>query len=193
GCFPPFYAFFFVDFGNFEASKNELTSLSRNMKKPLGVLRLWLFLLAGSLAIATVHAQNPGFRVPLPLGDTAGRPQDSVLRIRNMDPYFTVHVDSTLAYQFEINRDPANYYFFLRHSPVGLKIRENGLLTFRADKSYFLSGRLKYDYEYHVNLGVQNLNDPKDRLDTTFTISFFTTEIIPSHVKPTLSSVLYVD
>jgi hypothetical protein len=163
------------------------------MKKPTGALRLWLFLLAGSFAIATVHAQTPGFRVPLPLGDTTGRPEDSVLRIKNMDPYFNVHVDSTLSYQFEINRDPSNYYFYLRNAPVGLKIRENGILTFHADKSYFLSGRLKYDYEYHVRLGVQNLNDPKDRTDTSFIISFFTTEIIPSHVKPTVSSVLYVE
>ncbi len=125
--------------------------------------------------------------------DTIGRFEDSTLRIKNMDPYFNVHVDSTLSYQFEINRDPAKYYFYLKNAPVGLKIKENGLLTFRADKSYFLSGRLKYDYEYHVSMGVQNLNDPKDKLDTTFTISFFTTEIIPSHLKPTVSNVLYME
>ncbi len=125
--------------------------------------------------------------------DTTGRFEDSVLRIKNMDPYFNVHVDSTLSYQFEINRDPSKYYFFLKNAPVGLKIKENGLLQFRADKSYFLSGRLKYDYEYKVDLEVQNLNDPKDHLDTTFTISFFTTEIVPSHVKPTVSNVLYVE
>lgn len=138
-------------------------------------------------------AQNPGFRIPLQLTDTSRRYDDSTLRIKNMNPYFTVHVDSTLTYQFEVNRDPGRYYFYLRNAPVGLKVRENGLLTFRADKSYFLSGRLKYDYEYHVTLGVQNLNDPKDKMDTSFIISFFTTEIIPSHVKPTVSSVLYVD
>ncbi|GGA86076.1 hypothetical protein GCM10011511_06420 [Puia dinghuensis] len=138
-------------------------------------------------------AQNPGFRAPLQLSDTSRRFDDSTLRIRNMNPYFNVHVDSTLTYQFEINRDPGRYYFFLRNAPAGLRLRENGLLTFKADKSYFLSGRLKYDYEYHVNMGVQNLNDPKDRLDTNFIISFFTTEIIPSHVKPTVSNVLYVD
>lgn len=125
--------------------------------------------------------------------DTTGHFEDSVLRIKNMDPYFNVHVDSTLSYQFEINRDPSKYYFFLKNAPVGLKIKENGLLQFRADKSYFLSGRLKYDFEYKVDLEVQNLNDPKDHLDTTFTISFFTTEIVPSHVKPTVSNVLYVE
>lgn len=138
-------------------------------------------------------AQNPGFRIPLQLSDTTKRYDDSALRIKNMNPYFNVHVDSTLSYQFEINRDPSRYYFYLRNPPVGLKIRENGGLTFKADKSYFLSGRLKYDYEYHVTLGVQNLNDPKDKMDTSFIISFFTTEIIPSHVKPTVSSVLFVD
>src|ERR1700760_463992 len=152
------------------------------MKKPLGVLRLWLLISAGILFFSTVSAQNPGFRGPMQM-DTAGRASDSLLRIRNMNPYFNVHVDSTLSYQFEINRDPGKYYFFLKNAPVGLKIKENGLLTFKADKSYFLSGRLKYDYEYHVNLAVQNLNDPKDRSETTFPISFFTTEIIPSHVK----------
>lgn len=158
----------------------------------MGVLRLWLSISAGILFFSTIQAQNPGFRVPMQM-DTTGRFEDSVLRIKNMDPYFNVHVDSTLSYQFEINRDPSKYYFFLKNAPVGLKIKENGLLQFRADKSYFLSGRLKYDYEYKVDLEVQNLNDPKDHLDTTFTISFFTTEIVPSHVKPTVSNVLYVE
>ncbi|HEV2480188.1 MAG TPA: hypothetical protein VGS79_10985 [Puia sp.] len=162
------------------------------MKKPLGVLRLWLLISAGIMFFSTIQAQNPGFRVPMPM-DTTGHSEDSVLRIKNMDPYFNVHVDSTLSYQFEINRDPSKYYFFLKNAPVGLKIKENGLLQFRADKSYFLSGRLKYDFEYKVDMEVQNLNDPKDHLDTTFTISFFTTEIIASHVKPTVSNVLYVE
>ncbi|HEY4108782.1 hypothetical protein [Puia sp.] len=163
------------------------------MIKPALILRLWLFVSVGLLFGMKGVAQNPGFRIPLQLSDTSRRYDDSLLRIRNMNPYFTVHVDSTLSYQFEINRDPGRYYFYLRNAPVGLKVRENGLLSFRADKSYFLSGRLKYDYEYHVTIGVQNLNDPKDKMDTSFIISFFTTEIIPSHVKPTVSSVLYVD
>ena len=125
--------------------------------------------------------------------DTAKKSDDSLLRIRNLNPYFTLHVDSTLSYQLELNRDPGKYFFFMKNAPVGIKVRENGLLTFKADKSYFLSGRLKYDYEYKVNIGVQNLNDPKDRVDTSFTIVFFTTEIIPSHVKPTVSAVLYLE
>ncbi|WP_431216049.1 hypothetical protein ACQ86N_16220 [Puia sp. P3] len=128
--------------------------------------------------------------MPLQL-DTAGT--DTTLRIRNLNPYFTLHVDSTLSYQLEINKDASRYFFFIRNAPVGLKIKENGLLTFKADKAYFLSGRLKYDYEYKVNIGVQNLNNPKERLDTSFTIVFFTTEIIHSHVKPTVSNVLYIE
>lgn len=161
--------------------------------KPALALRLWLFISVGLLVGLKGVAQNPVFRIPLQLSDTSRRYDDSALRIKNMNPYFTLHVDSTLSYQFEINRDPSRYYFYLRNAPVGLKMKENGLLTFRADKSYFLSGRLKYDYEYHVNIGVQNLNDPKDKIDTSFVITFFTTEIIPSHVKPTVSSVLYMD
>jgi hypothetical protein len=161
------------------------------MKKPLGVLRLWLFVSAGMMFFAKGLAQNPGIHAPL--ADTVGHSSDSTLRIRNLNPYFTLHVDSTLIYQLEINKDPNKYFFFMKNAPVGLKLTEQGLLTFRADKSYFMSGRLKYDYEYRINIGVQNLNDPKDRLDTAFTIVFFTTEIIPSHLKPTVSNVLYVD
>src|ERR1700761_542161 len=164
------------------------------MSKPLSFIRLWyLALLIAGLAFTNRGVSQSPFRIPLQLSDTTKREEDSVLRIRNLDPYFTIHVDSTLSYQLEINRDPSKYYFFLKNAPVGMKIKENGQLTFRADKSYFLSGRLKYDFEYKVNLGVQNLNDPKDRVDTSFTIVFFTTETIPSHVKPTVSNVLYLD
>jgi hypothetical protein len=44
-----------------------------------------------------------------------------------------------------------------------------------------------------VSIGVQNLQNPTERVDTTFTIQFFTTEIIPSRLKPTVNSVLYAD
>lgn len=119
---------------------------------------------------------------------------DTVLRIKNLNPYFTLHVDSTLNYNLEINRDETKYYWYLKNSPVGLKInKDNGLLTFKAEKSFFLSGKLKYDNEYKVMLGVQNLDNPKDRVDTSFTIVFYNTEIIPSKVKPTVSSVLTVE
>src|SRR6476620_11586357 len=119
---------------------------------------------------------------------------DTVLRIKNLNPYFTMHVDSTLNYQLEINRDPSKYYWYLRNSPVGLRLnKDNGLLTFKVEKSFFLSGKLKYDNEYKVNIGVQNLDNPKDKVDTTFTILFYNTDIIQSKVKPSVTSVLTVD
>lgn len=119
---------------------------------------------------------------------------DTVLRIKNFSPYFTLHVDSTLDYQFEINKNPIDYYWYLKNSPVGLKInKDNGNLHFKAEKSYFLSGKLKYDNPYKVKLGVQNLNDPSDNMDTTFTLLFYNTDIIPSKIKPTVSNDLIID
>lgn len=125
----------------------------------------------------------------LPLIPLAPVPHtDTVLRIRNLNPYFTIHVDSTLNYKLEINKDSSKYYWFIKNSPVGLHInKDNGLLTFKADKSFFLSGRLKYDFPYKVSLGVQSLNNPLDRVDTAFTIQFYNTEIIPSHLKPSVA------
>jgi hypothetical protein len=120
--------------------------------------------------------------------------EDTVLRIKNFSPYFTLHVDSTLDYHFEINRDPQQYYWYLKNSPVGLKInKDNGVLHFKADKSYFLSGKLKYDNEYKVRMGIQNLNDPSDKVDTVFTLVFYNTEIIPSKIKPTVSGDLVIE
>ena len=119
---------------------------------------------------------------------------DSILRITNLNPYVTLHVDSTLSYNLDINKESKNYYWFLRNAPVGLKIsKDDGILTFKADKSFFLSGRLKYDKEYKVSLGVQNLKNAKEKVDTFFTLVFYSTEILPSHVKPTISSVLLVE
>ena len=116
------------------------------------------------------------------------------LRIKNLNPSFNVHVDSTLSYKLEINKDQSKYYWFLRNPPVGLRInKDNGLLTFRAEKSYFLSGKLKYDYQYRVNVGVQNLEVPGEHVDTAFYITFYNTDIIPSKVKPTVGSTLTVD
>src|SRR6185369_5502357 len=120
--------------------------------------------------------------------------QDTILRITNLNPYFTQHVDSNLSYQFEINRDPSKFYWYIRNSPVGLRInKDNGLLTFKAEKSYFLSGKLKYDVDYKVDVGVQNLRDPKERVDTFFTIVFYNTDIVPSKVKPSITSSLTMD
>ncbi|WP_240966097.1 hypothetical protein [Pseudoflavitalea sp. G-6-1-2] len=119
---------------------------------------------------------------------------DVALRIKNLNPYVTLPVDSTLNYRLEINKDQTKYYWYLRNSPVGLRInKDNGQLTFKAEKSYFLSGRLRYDHEYKVFLGVQNLDNPADRVDTFFSILFYNTEIIPSRLKPSVSSTLWVD
>ncbi|MEO6949333.1 MAG: hypothetical protein ABI123_06885 [Ginsengibacter sp.] len=122
------------------------------------------------------------------------KPMDTVLRIKNFSPYFNLHVDSTLEYQFEINKDPKSYYWYLKNSPVGLKInKDNGLLRFKAEKSFFLSGKLKYDHNYKVNLGVQNLNDPNDKMDTTFTLLFYNTDITHSRIKPTVADNFSID
>ena len=119
---------------------------------------------------------------------------DTVLRIRNLNPYFTLHVDSSLSYKLEINKEQKNYYWYLKNSPVGLRInKDNGLLTFKAEKAYFLSGRLKYDVEYKVQLGVQNLNNALEKTDTMFTIVFFNTEIIQSKIRPSVSTSITVD
>ncbi len=152
-----------------------------------------LFVFGMALALLSYSQENPAFRIPMPL-DTVINPADTALRIRNLNPYFTLHVDSTLTYALEINKDPSRYFWYLKNSPVGMKInKDNGVLTFKADKSYFLSGKLKYDYEYKVTIGVQNLSNPKEHIDTSFTLVFFTTEIVPSRVKPTVGNTLYVD
>ncbi len=121
-------------------------------------------------------------------------PEDTLLRITNLNPYITLHVDSTLNYKLDINKEPSTYYWFLRNAPVGLRInKDNGLLTFKAEKSFFLSGRLRYDNNYKVSVGVQNLKNPKDRVDTTFSLLFYSTEIIPARVKTTVNDVVFID
>ena len=126
---------------------------------------------------------------------TAKKSADSLaLRIKNLNPYFTIHVDSALRYQLEINKDISQYYWFIKNAPAGLKInKDNGLLTTKVDKSFFLSGKLRYDYEYKVDLSVQNLNNPLDKVDTVFTLLFYSTEIISSKIKPTVTNKLFID
>ncbi|MDP4131127.1 MAG: hypothetical protein Q8918_18185 [Bacteroidota bacterium] len=158
----------------------------------------------GILISVSCFSQNPVPEARLPVTvidslrktvlDSLRQSEDTVLRIRNLNPYFTLHVDSTMNYALELNKNPSHYFWYLKNSPLGLKInKDNGLLSFKADKSYFLSGRLKYDYPYKITIGVQNLHDPNERLDTSFTILFFTTDIIPSHLKPTVNSTLYIE
>jgi hypothetical protein len=119
---------------------------------------------------------------------------DTPLRIINLNPYFTLQVDSVLSYKLAINKDESKYYWFLRNSPIGMRInKDNGLLTFKADKSFFLSGKLKYDQEYFVKLGVQNLADPNDKIDTGFTLVFYNTEVLQPKIKFTVSSTLEIE
>jgi hypothetical protein len=126
--------------------------------------------------------------------DSVRRSTDTVLRITNLNPYFTLHVDSVLQYKLEINKNPAGYYWYLRNSPVGVRInKDNGTVTVKVEKSFFLSGKLKYDNEYKVNVGVQSLSDPTEKVDTSMTIVFYNTDIIPSRVKPSVSGTLHVE
>src|SRR5688572_12120982 len=118
---------------------------------------------------------------------------DTPLRITNLNPYFTLQVDSSLSYQLLINKDEKKYYWFLRNSPLGMKISKDGLLNFKAEKSFFLSGKLKYDQEYSIKLGVQNLSDPAERIDTSITLMFYNTEILQPKVKFTVSNTLTVE
>lgn len=119
---------------------------------------------------------------------------DTTLRIRNLNPFFTLHVDSSLNYKLDINKEESRYYWYLKNSPLGLRInKDNGLLTFKAEKAYFLSGKLKYDTEYKVLLGVQSLFNPSDKLDTSFTIVFFNTEVVTSKARPSVSGTINID
>lgn len=119
---------------------------------------------------------------------------DSSLRITDLNPFFTIHVDSTFTYQLQINRNPQGYFWYLKNAPLGLRLnKETGLINFKADKSYFLSGRLKYDVNYKVLVGVQNLSDPDEKIDTSFTIVFYNTEIIPSRIKPTIANNISIE
>ncbi len=153
-----------------------------------------LFSMSGYSQVPDTHLPSVVDSIRRTVLDSLRQTEDTVLRIRNLNPYVTLHVDSTMNYNLEINKNPTHYFWYLKNSPLGLKInKDNGLLTFKADKSYFLSGRLKYDYPYKVSVGVQNLKDPAERVDTSFTILFFTTEIIPSRLKPTVNSTLYID
>lgn len=126
--------------------------------------------------------------------DTSRISVDTTLRIIDLNPYFTLHVDSTFSYQLHINKNPQDYFWYLKNAPIGLRInKENGTISFKADKSYFLSGKLKYDVNYNAIIGVQNLKDPKEKVDTSFTIVFYNTEIIPSKVKPTVANIVTID
>jgi hypothetical protein len=99
-----------------------------------------------------------------------------------------------LSYQLQINKNPLNYFWYLKNAPVGLKIgKDDGVISFKASRAYFLSGKLKYDIPYRVSVGVQNLADAADKVDTSFSIIFFNTEVIPSKIKPTIYGSIWID
>ena len=147
------------------------------MRTPLLALTLCLFLAFG--AVAQDKKTDTTYRMGAVI------PSDSTLRIINLVPYFTIHVDSVLSYDLRINRDSSAYYWYLKQAPVGLKLdKTTGNLYFKADKSFFRSGKLRYDVPYRVELGVQNMKDPAQRVDTSLTILFYSTEISLSRIKP---------
>ncbi|MCF8214358.1 MAG: hypothetical protein K9I92_04330 [Chitinophagaceae bacterium] len=119
---------------------------------------------------------------------------DTLLRIINLNPFFTLQVDSTLMYDLQINKPSEFYFWYLKNAPIGVKIDKNtGLLYFKAEKSYFKSGKLKYDIPYKVEVGVQNLRDAKDRIEESFTIMFYSTEVVVSRLKPTIGNTVLLE
>ncbi|MCU0404705.1 MAG: hypothetical protein MUE99_09175, partial [Chitinophagaceae bacterium] len=120
--------------------------------------------------------------------------QDTALRILNLTPYFTLHVDSVLNYEFIINRPAKEYYWYLLNSPVGVKIdRKSGALFIKGEKALFKNGRLKYDIPYKIHLGVQNLHNPYDKVDTSLTVVFYSTEVVISKLKPSTASIINLE
>ena len=126
--------------------------------------------------------------------DTDPLDTDTVLRVINLNPFFTIQVDSTLTYDFQINRPKSNYFFYLKNAPIGVKLdKSTGVLYFKADKSFFKSGKLKYDIPYAVELGVQNLRNAEERFESSFTLLFYSTEVIVSKLKPTVGNLMFLE
>src|SRR6476469_9137235 len=134
----------------------------------MSIYMRWFAILIGMVISISARSQN------LQMDTVASLPIeiDTPLRIINVEPFITLHVDSTLSYDLEINKhDTARYFWYLRNAPIGLRLnKDNGLLSFKADKSFFLSGKLKFDQQYKVVVGVQNLAKPEERFDTSFAI-----------------------
>ena len=161
------------------------------MKKLISILSVFLFTqLSAQEKTDTIFVTQDTILTPVsdPL-DT-----DTVLRVINLNPFFTIQVDSTLTYDFQINRPKSNYFFYLKNAPIGVKLdKSTGLLYFKADKSYFKSGKLKYDIPYAVELGVQNLRNADERFESSFTLLFYSTEVIVSKLKPTVGNLMFLE
>ena len=90
-------------------------------KRILCPFRIGIVLFVLSISFSRSWAQD------IPVTDTISVPvtdtiidsipvvTDTVLRIKNLNPYFTLHVDSTLNYKLEINKPSSGYYWFLRN------------------------------------------------------------------------------
>jgi hypothetical protein len=161
------------------------------LKKLISILSVFLFTqLSAQEKADTIFVTQDTILTPVsdPL-DT-----DTVLRVINLNPFFTIQVDSTLTYDFQINRPKSNYFFYLKNAPIGVKLdKSTGVLYFKADKSYFKSGKLKYDIPYAVELGVQNLRNAEERFESSFTLLFYSTEVIVSKLKPTVGNLMYLE
>jgi hypothetical protein len=161
------------------------------LKKLISILSVFLFtqLSAQEKTDTIIVTQDT---VLTPISDPLDA--DTVLRVINLNPFFTIQVDSTLTYDFQINRPKANYFFYLKNAPIGVKLdKSTGLLYFKADKSYFKSGKLKYDIPYAVELGVQNLRNADERFESSFTLLFYSTEVIVSKLKPTVGNLMFLE
>ncbi len=160
-------------------------------------IKLFIIFLAAS---QFSFAQEISKDTTLPTKDTISnlpapkQDADSVLRIMNLSPFFSLQADSTLTYDFKINRPMDQYFWYLKSAPVGLRIDKNtGILFFRADKNLFKSGRLKFDVPYKVEFGVQNLRNASERIDTSFNLLFFSTEINITRLKPTVGNFVQLE
>ncbi|MFN5326401.1 MAG: hypothetical protein ACK5B8_04235 [Bacteroidota bacterium] len=160
-------------------------------------IKLFIIFLAAS---QFSFAQEISKDTTLPTKDTISnlpapkQDADSVLRIMNLSPFFSLQADSTLTYDFKINRPMDQYFWYLKSAPVGLRIDKNtGILFFRADKNLFKSGRLKFDIPYKVEFGVQNLRNASERIDTSFNLLFFSTEINITRLKPTVGNFVQLE
>jgi hypothetical protein len=181
-----FHITFQFDYVNLAQKKNQLRSLL--------ITLLCLAFKVGFSQEVKKDTIPPPVTDSLKIAEVIPVNEDSVLRIVNLNPYFTLQVDSVLLYDLQINKPSENYFWYLKNAPIGVKVDKNsGLLYFRADRTFFKSGKLKYDIPYKVDLGVQNLRDAKERFESTFTILFYNTEVIVSKLKPTVGSVLFLE
>jgi hypothetical protein len=170
-----------------------LAQIKFSLKRLLFSFLLILGILFGNAQETTTDTLKKAVDT-LVLPPTAAPFQDSVLRIINLNPYFTVQVDSVLMYDLQINKPAENFYWFMKNAPIGVKIdRNSGLLYFKAEKSFFKSGKLKFDLPYTVEVGVQNLRDPKEKYESSFTIMFYSTEVVVSKLKPTVGNILLLE